>query len=295
MKIYKGYEQRGLLYLLSLIVLIQFAYWIYLNNMVTSPDTSFNNTPELARRQKIIDSLKRLEIERRKPKMYPFNPSFITDYKGYKLGMKTAEIDRLFAYRKSGKYIHSVAEFQRVTGVSDSLLKCISPYFKFPDWVVQKNKQRQKKNQSKQVSSKKSSPVMYTGKKDINKATKEDFLHIHGVTPKLALRIVKYRKKLHGFLIDKQLYEVWYLKKEVARRILQRYTVLTKPNIQKININTAHFKEVLHAPYMDYELTKKIFAYRDEVAEIQSMEELKKIEGFPVDKFDRISLYLTVE
>jgi DNA uptake protein ComE-like DNA-binding protein len=46
---------------------------------------------------------------------------------------------------------------------------------------------------------------------------------------------------------------------------------------------------------LDYELPKKIFEYRDEVAEIQELEELKKIDGFPVDKFDRISLYLTAE
>ncbi len=290
MKIYKLHEQRGILYLLSLIVLLQFAYWIYLNNLDVDTDFNLKQTPELAKYQKIIDSLKQLEIERRKPKIRPFNPSFLTDYKGYVLGMSTAEIDRLFAYRKSGKYINSAAEFQRVTGVSDSLLQCISPYFKFPDWVLEKNKRAQNKQKSKRIFAKISAT-----KKDLNKATVEDLLRIPGVGQKLAHRIVKYRKKLHGYLLDAQLYEVWYLKKEVAKRILQRYTVKTKPHIQKININTAYFKEVLHAPYMNYELTKKIFAYRDEVAEIQSMEELKKIEGFPLDKFDRISLYLTVE
>ena len=38
----------------------------------------------------------------------------------------------------------------------------------------------------------------------------------------------------------------------------------------------ALFKEVLAIVYIDYELTKKIFNYRDEVAEIQSLEELKR-------------------
>ena len=33
------------------------------------------------------------------PKIYPFNPNFITDYKGYKLGMNSKEINRLLLYR----------------------------------------------------------------------------------------------------------------------------------------------------------------------------------------------------
>ena len=60
-------------------------------------------------------------------------------------------------------------------------------------------------------------------------------------------------------------------------------------------MNTATFKEVLHLPYIDYELTKKIFQYRDEVAEIQNLEELKNIEDFPIENFDKIALYLKAE
>ncbi|WP_290842166.1 hypothetical protein [Flavobacterium sp.] len=66
---------------------------------------------------------------------YKFNPNFITDYKGYRLGMTLAEIDRLLAFRKEGKFVNSVQEFQSVTKVHDTLLAKISPWFKFPDWV----------------------------------------------------------------------------------------------------------------------------------------------------------------
>jgi hypothetical protein len=53
--------------------------------------------------------------------LYPFNPNFITDFKGYKLGMSVQEID-LLEYRKGNKYVNSPKEFQAVTQVSDSLL-----------------------------------------------------------------------------------------------------------------------------------------------------------------------------
>jgi len=60
-------------------------------------------------------------------------------------------------------------------------------------------------------------------------------------------------------------------------------------------VNTASFKEVLSIPYIDYDLCVKIFDYRDEVAELQSISELKNIKDFPTNKYDRIVLYLRVE
>ena len=56
-------------------------------------------------------------------KIYPYNPNFITDYKGYKYGMTVAQLERLFAFRKQNKYVNSAKEFQEVSKVSDSLLK----------------------------------------------------------------------------------------------------------------------------------------------------------------------------
>ncbi len=62
--------------------------------------------------QSQIDSLKNVEVEKRKPKKYPFNPNYITDYKGAQFGMSTQEIDRLLAFRKQKKFINSASQFQ---------------------------------------------------------------------------------------------------------------------------------------------------------------------------------------
>ncbi len=293
MKYFLTQDRIAVFALLFLILVVQTLYFL----VDFSDKTVLTNTDaeEIQIFQKEIDSLKHIEIERRKPKIYPFNPSFITDYKGYKLGMKLEEIDRLLAHRKAGKYINSTKEFQQITGVSDSLLKKISPYFKFPDWVVQKEK---RKNKISAVSSNKPFSIeesLPNNKIDLNLATAEQLQKVKGIGVKLADRILKYRKVLQGYSFDDQLYEVWYLDKEVADRVKEHFTVLSKPTITKININTASFKQVLHLPYIDYTLTQKIFNYRDEMAEIQSLEELKKIDSFPVDKFDRISLYLKAE
>ncbi|WGH76838.1 helix-hairpin-helix domain-containing protein [Tenacibaculum tangerinum] len=256
-------------------------------------------TSELLAFQYQVDSLKQVELTNRKPKLYPFNPNYITDFKGYQLGMSVEEIDRLHNYRKQQKWINSAEDFKQVTKISDSLLSEIAPYFKFPDWVTAKNKRKPQstpratlisssinENQNSQYVQ----PTVSTT--NLNQATQEDFETISGVGEVLSSRIIKYRKKLQGYSLSEQLYEVWGLDKKTANRVLQTFTIVEKPNIKKVNINTATFKEVLKNPYIDYALCKKIFEYRDEVAELQNISELRNIKDFPLNKYDRIVLYL---
>lgn len=273
---YNKSQRNGIFFLAFIIVVLQFIFFYVEFPTEEIPKIS---SEELKIFQKETDSLQKIKKEKKSFKMYPFNPNYITDYKGYVLGMKTEELDKLFQFRKKGKFVNSSAEFQKVTGISDSLLQRIAPFFKFPKWVTQ----QKKKYTAKKLPFK---------EKDINIATVQELQFISGIGEKLSERIVNYRKKLQGFSDDSQLYEVWGLDKEVVGRLLKVFKVKTKPNIQKININTATFKEVLHIVYIDYKLCKKIFEYRDEVAELQSIEELKNIEGFPLEKFKKITLYL---
>lgn len=286
---YDKRQRNGILFLLLLIVGFQCIYFYcdFSSNEILEED----NQAELTIFKNQLDSLRLAEIENRIPKIYPFNPSFITDYKGAKLGMSNEEIDRLLAYRSKGNYINSTAHFQKVTKVSDSLLAVISPYFKFPDWVVEKEKSKDVKRKNSSVTLMKPSVVI----QDLNTATVDQLMKVKGVGSTLSERIVKYRSSIQGFIVEDQIQEVYGLKPETIDLILERFAILTTPIIEKLNVNTATFKEVLHLPYIDYELTKKIFQYRDEIAEFQSIEELKNIEGFPIDKFDRITVYLTAK
>ena len=283
---YNKSQRNGVFFLLFFILILQGVYFFV--DFSSSEETNLPSE-EIILFQNQIDSLKLIEIENRKPKIYPFNPSFITDYKGYQLGMTTQEIDRLLSYRESGKYINSARQFQVVTKVSDSLLAVISPYFKFPDWISRK------KNTSLNYNKPKEEEIFTGEKQDLNIVTAIQLKEIKGIGDKLSERIIKYRTSMKGFMNDEQLEQVYGLKPEVIAKVLQRYTVLSQPTIEKVNVNTATFKEVLHLPYIDYELTKKIFQYRDEVAEIQNLEELKNIEDFPIENFDKIALYLKAE
>ena len=285
---YNKSQRNGIFFLVLLILLLQICIY---TDVFSSDKITDVNQPELLAFQHQIDSLKAIEVEDRKPKTYPFNPNYITDYKGEQLGMSLQEIDRLLAFRKTNKFINSKKEFQKVTKISDSLLGKISPYFKFPDWVVKRSQQNSKSSvTSTKIKNSYTKKIISTS--DINKATVEDFKTINGIGPAFSERIVKYRSKLQGFSFESQIYEVWGLEKEVAARILLIFKIFEKPVIKKINVNTVSFKELLKNPYIDYDLCVNIFNYRDEVAELQDISELKNIKNFPLDNYDRIALYL---
>ncbi|MEX6626198.1 ComEA family DNA-binding protein [Tenacibaculum salmonis] len=232
---YNKRQRNGVLFLVSIILILQFVYF-YVD---FSSDKIINtNSSEISYFQKQIDSLKIIALENIKPKIFPFNPNYITDFKGGKLGMSIQEMDRLHEYRKQRKFVNSVKEFQQITRISDSLLNEISPYFKFPDWVVKRNK-------------------LLAKNKKVTSFSSSNFSNVSFST-------------------------------EISSEI-------EKSIIKKININTASFKAILKIPNIDYELCKKIFEYRDEVAELQDISEIKNIDNFPIDKYDRIVLYLKAE
>ncbi|WP_299246735.1 helix-hairpin-helix domain-containing protein [uncultured Aquimarina sp.] len=273
--------RNGILLLAILIFLFLIALYLYPGSVNNS-----NNFEELAKFQIEIDSLKEEVIKKKKSyKLRPFNPNFITDYKGYTLGMSTEELDRLYIYRKNNKWINSVSEFKNVTGVSDSLLAVISPLFKFPDWV--------KKNKGSNSNKKSKYPAKsFARKGDLNVVTSSELQEVIGVPDFIAERIIKHRNNLEGFISDLQLKDVRGLYENQRNKILALYTVKTKKDIERININKASVKELMEVPYFDFETALEIKDFIEENNGISDFKELGKIEGFSLEKIDRIALYL---
>jgi hypothetical protein len=88
-------EQRiGVFLLFAIIVVLQLIYFFVDFNPIRENDS---NKQEWLSLQTEVDSLKLLKSNEKRT-MFPFNPNFISDYKGYKLGMTVEEIDRLLAF-----------------------------------------------------------------------------------------------------------------------------------------------------------------------------------------------------
>ncbi|WP_037316440.1 helix-hairpin-helix domain-containing protein [Salegentibacter sp. Hel_I_6] len=275
-------QQNGIFLLVCIIIVLQAIY--YFSNFSTESTKSDLSQEEIEGFQAQIDSIKLARAEADSVKIFPFNPNYITDFKGYSLGMSLAEIDRLHQFRNENKWINSAEDFKRVTGVSDSLLAVISPYFKFPDWVIEAEKEK-----------KFAEPTSLVAVSDLNNAEPEDLRQVTGIGEVLANRIVNYRTKIGGFRSELQLKDIYGLNYETRENLQRQFRVIKLENFSLININEAKVLELVEVPYIRYELAREIIDYRQLHEEIRSFEELSKIESFPSDKIDRIQLYLSLD
>jgi competence protein ComEA len=242
------------------------------------------NTQDIFKFQAEIDSLRLEKLEASKPVIFPFNPNYITDFKGYSIGMSNEEIDRLHLFRETNKWVNSSKDFQRVTKISDSLLAEISPYFKFPDWVTNpKAKTNYVNNYSNNAT-----PKTFAQKQDLNTASAAQLKRIYGIGEKLSERIVAYRTKYGDFVADVQLQEVYGLSAEVIERALNEFTVKTAKSIVKININKATLDQLVTIKYIDYEIAHNIIEQRTLREGFKTLDELTKVKGFPIKKSEII-------
>lgn len=279
-------QQRNGIFLLLIIIIAMQCIYAFVD---FSDDVSSKENNEIDTFRNELDSLRLIEIENSKPKIYPFNPNYITDYKGYTLGMTNEEIDRLHQFRETNQWVNSAKQFQEVTKVSDSLLNKISPYFKFPEWVTNPKPKTSNYNNS---FTNNNEPKTFDQKIDLNLATANQLQKVYGVGEKLSERIIKYRTKNGGFVADVELTEVYGLMPEVVDRIKNDFTVKTPRTIKTYNLNTATRDELVLIKYIDYEVAKNIIEERTLREGFESFEELTKIEDFPIKKLEIIKLYL---
>lgn len=274
-------QRNGIFYLLLIIVALQVSYFF----IDFSDEEVLVDKVQWQKMESEIDAIRQSNIEGRKLKIYPFNPNYITDFKGATLGMSNEEIDRLLHYRNQNKWINSAEDFQNITKVSDSLLNQISPYFKFPEWV----------NKPAAISKypKVNKIKTFAQKKDLNLATAKELQSINGVGEVLSSRIVNYRNKLvEGFVADIQLNDVYGLSPEVVNNITAHFTVKNAPKIKTIDLNKASVEDLVSIQHIDYEIAYQIIEYRQLHEGFSSLNELAKVKDFPISKIEIIKLYL---
>lgn len=277
-------QQNGIFILVVIIIILQLVYFFSPFSSEASQDPK---EEEMVRQmQRSVDSLKmQMALQKDSIRLVPFNPNFISDYKGYMLGMSVAEIDRLHEFRQRDLWVNSAEEFQQVTEVSDSLLNSFAAFFKFPDF-------RREISEKDKVSKMPFSIPL--SKADLNAASVDELRKVNGIGEKLSARIVNYRTSLGGFRGSVQLKDVYGLSPEVIERLLQQFEVKNFA-LEKLDINTVSVMQLVEIPYLNYEQARAIVRYREEMGEIQSFEELQQIKNFPLEKLDRIELYLAID
>lgn len=279
-------QRRGVLILLFLLVFTQIAYWLYSTYAIRTKESNLIIDKKANAE---LDSIYREFTASKEKKVYPYNPNYISDYKGLTLGMSVEEIDRLHSFRDQNKFVNSAKEFQLVTQVSDAWLVEHAVNFKFPEWVNKPRKQGSYGKYDPPANSKKSVLIVV---KDLNLATKDDFMLVRGIGPAYSDRILKERDKFGGFVSLNQLDFVWGIPPEALDELKKHFEIQSMPPIAKLEINNASINEIKNLPYLNYYIAREIVKWRSAHGDFKSAVEFKEIKNFPLDKVDIIDLYL---
>lgn len=213
-------------------------------------------------------------------KLFAYNLNNLNPFEAYVIGIPDSIYEKLTAIKSTGFVFKNTNDLLRLKIVTADFYAKIQPslYVYNPEHLNFKKKVKRKLD-----------PY---DKRDLNKVTALELKNINGIGPILSKRIVKYRRYLKGFSDPKQLNEVWGLDIKVVNKVLDQYEIKTIPKIQKISVNRSTLEELKNLPYIDFVLAKQIRNFVEYHGPLQTIEDLKQIPDFPIEKYQRIILYL---
>lgn len=219
-------------------------------------------------------------------KYFKFDPNYLSVKGWKKLGLSKKQIDVIINYRKSGGKFYKKEDLKKIYSISDRMYKLLKPFIS----IATKEKATIKETKKKvtKLKQRKEHSII-----ELNSADSINLTTLYGIGPAFSTRIIKYRNLLGGYYSKSQLLEVYGFDNKRLKKI-SSYISVDKKRISKININTVEFKKLLRHPYFSYELTSKIFNFKNKQGKIKSIENIKNIELVTDSLFQKIKPYLMI-
>ena len=213
----------------------------------------------------------------------PFNPNNIiaSQWEGFGVNKYTAK--RIEKYTQKGGRFKVKADLLKIYGFPSSVYVKLKPFILLPEiWGVSSPKQTTKSVYSKP-------PISML---ELNSADTLAFEKLPGIGNVLAIRILKYRNKLGGFMEISQLKEVYGLKEETLEKLSNLMEV--NPSLVKmINVNKCTFEELSAHPYVGYRNAKMIVNYRKQHGDFKTIEDLMQVKELDLEKMKKAQRYFT--
>ena len=220
--------------------------------------------------------------------LFHFNPNNAQARDLLSLGFTQNLATRITRYREKGGKFRTKSDLLKIYGVDSAFYQRIYPFISLPEQVAT-NKKGAKKYEPKNVLIVKKA----TEKFDLNNADTSELKKIYGIGDKLALRILKYRDALGGFVDTNQLKEVYGLDSLVIKRLSEGSMIQDKFQPKKININTASEKQFSSHPYL-HKMAKSIVSYRFQHGNFRTVEDIRNVGSVDEKSIQRIIPYLKV-
>jgi competence protein ComEA len=214
--------------------------------------------------------------------LFPFNPNTISDYQWQLLGLENHQVRIIRKYLASGASFHYKEDLKKIYKLPEGKYWELYPYINLPTLKVNTDKDLHS------VNTKKGIEVL-----ELNTADSSSLVSLPGIGPVLAVRIIKYRKLLGGYISKDQLLEVFGIDLPKLQ-LFQSRIIVDSVKLRKININTSGFNELKAHPYLDYYKSKAIIEFRKVKGKINYPSELLEYKILKKEEYQRIASYLAI-
>jgi len=178
------------------------------------------------------------------------------------------------------------SDLLKIYGMDSSFYLQLFPYIQLPENI-------QARFAEEKLSLKKPKSVLEPF--DLNTADTTQLKSVYGIGTILAVRILKFRDGLGGFVKREQLNEVYGLDSAVTDKLFEVSFIAEGFEPRKINMNTATEKEFSSHPYIKKFMANAIVAYRFQHGNFSSVEDIRKLDRLRDDDINRILPYLKVD
>ena len=223
------------------------------------------------------------DLKQEEPVFEPtdFNPNTASKEELLSLGLSKRISSTLISYREKVDSFAVKSDLLKVYGMDSLLYQQLFAYIDLPEKQV-----LEEAPQDSIVSPKVFVPI------SLNTADTALLKTLSGIGDVFALRIVKYREKLGGYIDVRQLLEVYGMQDTRYQKIKDKVVIDTPPT--KMNLNFASLKELQNHPYLNFEYARAIVKHRNKRGAFSSVDDLLTKDLLDENTFERVKPYLGV-
>ena len=213
------------------------------------------------------------------------NPNSATKEELQAIGLSSKQAQSCINYRNKGGKFYKCEDILKIYTITADDYERIKQYL----YVPQQMKTSPKNNvEQKDEKIKKEKTIHII---NLNTCDTNDLKQLPKIGSYRAKKIIEQRNKLGGFYSLSQLYSIYSIDSITIENI-KNYLIIHTEEINKININTATFKEINAHPLISYEETKNIFNYKKIVGTISSIEELRNNNIVTEEEYKILKFYI---
>lgn len=209
-----------------------------------------------------------------------------------RIGFRRELASRIINYRSKGGKFKANEDILRIWGMDSATYRKIRPMIVLSEITPHRGKERKDKNLRGLNPAIKPEGHRPVQRSDINLADTASLKKVYGIGDKLALRILKFRDALGGFVSMSQLKDVYKLDSAVVKRIESQYFIAENFVPSQLDLNKAGQQELATHPYLSSGVARAIVAYRLNHGDFKTIEDLRKIPAIDSAMFRKVLPYL---